>query len=44
MNLQNKVCLVTGGTKGIGAAAALNFAQQGADLALAAREVVREAP
>jgi NAD(P)-dependent dehydrogenase (short-subunit alcohol dehydrogenase family) len=43
MNLQNKVCLVTGGTKGIGAAAAINFAKQGANIALAARNIDLEA-
>jgi NAD(P)-dependent dehydrogenase (short-subunit alcohol dehydrogenase family) len=39
MELQGKVCLVTGGTKGIGAAAALLFAQRGADVAIVGREL-----
>jgi NAD(P)-dependent dehydrogenase (short-subunit alcohol dehydrogenase family) len=42
MNLTNKVCLVTGGTKGIGAAAALAFAEQGAKVALVARHMDEE--
>ncbi len=37
MQLQNKTCLITGGTKGIGAATALSLAGQGARLAVAAR-------
>ncbi len=37
MNLQGKTCLITGGTKGIGAAVALAFAAQGARLGLNAR-------
>ncbi|MGH9591780.1 MAG: SDR family NAD(P)-dependent oxidoreductase [Bryobacteraceae bacterium] len=37
MNLQNKVCLVTGGTKGIGAAVAVALAQHGADVAINGR-------
>ena len=43
MNLTNKICLVTGGTKGIGAAAALSLAEAGADLALVARHLDDEA-
>ena len=34
MELQNKVCLITGGTKGIGAAAAIALAEQGANVSL----------
>lgn len=37
MNLQNKIALVTGGTKGIGAAAAIAFAKAGADVAINGR-------
>src|SRR5438876_35180 len=37
MNLQNKVCLITGGTKGIGAATALALAESGADVAINGR-------
>jgi NAD(P)-dependent dehydrogenase (short-subunit alcohol dehydrogenase family) len=37
MNLTNKSCLITGGTKGIGAATAIALAEQGADIAIAAR-------
>jgi NAD(P)-dependent dehydrogenase (short-subunit alcohol dehydrogenase family) len=43
MNLQNKVCLVTGGTKGIGAAAAVALAEQGALVSIAARTLDDEA-
>jgi NAD(P)-dependent dehydrogenase (short-subunit alcohol dehydrogenase family) len=43
MNLQNKVCLVTGGTKGIGAAAAVALAEQGASVAIVARTMDDEA-
>jgi len=37
MNLQNKAALVTGGTKGIGAATALAFARAGADVVIIGR-------
>jgi NAD(P)-dependent dehydrogenase (short-subunit alcohol dehydrogenase family) len=39
MRLEGKACLVTGGTKGIGAATAVALAELGADLALAARHL-----
>jgi len=37
MNLQDKVCLVTGGTRGIGAKTSIFLAQRGAHLALVGR-------
>ncbi len=37
MQLTDKSCIITGGTRGIGAATALEFARQGADLVLVAR-------
>ena len=37
MNLSGKIALVTGGTRGIGAAAALALAQEGADVAIVGR-------
>jgi NAD(P)-dependent dehydrogenase (short-subunit alcohol dehydrogenase family) len=40
MDLQEKVCLVTGGTSGIGAATALTFARKGAHVAIVARRAV----
>jgi NAD(P)-dependent dehydrogenase (short-subunit alcohol dehydrogenase family) len=43
MNLQNKVCLVTGGTKGIGGAAAVALSEQGALLSIVARTIDDEA-
>lgn len=39
MNLTSKVALVTGGTKGIGAATALALAREGADVAIAGRRL-----
>ena len=43
MNLQDRICLVTGGTMGIGAAAAIALAEQGAHVAIAARRLNDEA-
>lgn len=43
MQLHEKVCLVTGGTMGIGAAAAIALAQRGADVAIAGRNDSAEA-
>jgi NAD(P)-dependent dehydrogenase (short-subunit alcohol dehydrogenase family) len=37
MHLQDKAALVTGGTRGIGAATAIAFAKEGADVAISAR-------
>jgi NAD(P)-dependent dehydrogenase (short-subunit alcohol dehydrogenase family) len=43
MILQNKTALVTGGTRGIGAATAIALAEKGANVALAARRLDEEA-
>ncbi len=43
MDLTKKVCLITGGTKGIGRAVALLLADSGADIALVARRLDDEA-
>ncbi|HEX3999009.1 MAG TPA: SDR family NAD(P)-dependent oxidoreductase [Pirellulales bacterium] len=43
MNLAQKSCLITGGTRGIGAATAIALAEQGANVAVAARHIDDEA-
>ena len=43
MNLTNRTALITGGTRGIGAATAIALAEAGANLALAARNLDDEA-
>jgi len=44
MELKNAVCLITGGTQGIGAAAALALARAGADIAIVARNPAKIEP
>jgi len=43
MNLTNKICLVTGGTRGIGAATAVELARRGAEIAVCGRSPDEEA-
>src|ERR1019366_1136223 len=43
MTLEGKICLITGGTKGIGAATALELARRGGDVAINGREADKEA-
>jgi 3-oxoacyl-[acyl-carrier protein] reductase len=44
VNLEGKVCLITGGSSGIGAATALRLASRGARIATASRGVTRQMP
>ncbi len=43
MNLQGKICLITGGTRGLGAAGAIELARRGADIAINGRVLDEEA-
>src|SRR4030088_2009509 len=43
MQLKDKICLVTGGTRGIGAAAAIELARRGASVAVCGRSPDEEA-
>lgn len=43
MNISGKIALITGGTRGIGAAAGISLARAGADVALAARRIDAQA-
>jgi len=43
MNLSNKIALITGGTKGIGAASAVALAREGADVAIVGRHLDEDA-
>ena len=42
MKLENKVCIVTGASRGIGKAIAIGFAEEGADVVVAARTEVQK--
>jgi NAD(P)-dependent dehydrogenase (short-subunit alcohol dehydrogenase family) len=44
MDLQGKVCLVTGGNSGIGASTALSLARRGAHIAIVSRTGARPKP
>ncbi len=44
MKLENKVCIVTGASRGIGKAIAIGFAEEGADVVVAARTDVQKDP
>ncbi len=44
MNLSGKVCVISGGTSGIGAATALQFASKGAHIAIVSRNALKHKP